>query len=54
MRAQVLDQIVRNFEMTGYPDTGALQDALVQRGNEAAADYPGLDYIVRVEEEWLL
>jgi len=48
---QVLDNIVRRFEATGYPDVTGLQGALVEEGNVAAAAYPGLDYIVRVEEE---
>ena len=48
---QVLDNIVRRFEATGYPDVTGLQGALVAEGNVAAAAYPGLDYIVRVEEE---
>ena len=48
---QVLGNIVRRFEATGYPDVTGLQGALVAEGNVAAAAYPGLDYIVRVEEE---
>ena len=36
-----------NFQATGYPDTGSLQGALVQKGNEAAAKYPKLDRIIK-------
>ena len=50
---EVLDTIVKRFEATGYPDVTGLQGALVDQGNGAAAAYPGLDYIVRVEEERL-
>jgi hypothetical protein len=49
---QVLDNIVKRFAATGYPDVTGLQGALVAEGNAAAAAYPGLDYIVRVEEEF--
>jgi|EP00326_Haptolina_ericina_P031930 peptidyl-prolyl cis-trans isomerase A (cyclophilin A) len=48
----VIEQIVRNYGMTGYKDTGSLQPALIESGNAAAAEFPGLDYIIRAEEEW--
>ena len=44
----VLESIVQRFETTGYPDVTGLQGALVEQGNGAAAEYSGLDYIVRV------
>ena len=50
---EVLDNIVKRFEATGYPDVTGLQGALGEQGNGAAAAYRGLDYIVRVEEERL-
>ena len=45
----VLERIVANFDASGYPDTGALQDGLVANGNAAAADYPLLDRIEACE-----
>ena len=50
----VLDRIVRNFQKTGYPDVTGLQGDLVRQGNSAAAEYPALDSILRVEEEQVL
>ena len=41
----VIDQVVRNFEASAYPDTGRLQGALVAQGNAAAAEFPLLDRI---------
>ena len=45
----VLERIVANFDASGYPDTGALQDGLVANGNAAAEDYPLLDRIEACE-----
>lgn len=42
-----LETVVRNFEASGYPDTGKLQGELVARGNGAAAEFPLLDRITR-------
>jgi len=38
-------RVVSNHEAAGYPDTGELQGALVEQGNDAAANFPKLDYI---------
>lgn len=38
-------RVVSNHEAARYPDTGDLQEALVEQGNSAAANYPKLDYI---------
>jgi len=45
----VLYRVVQNFETAGSPDTAALQSALVERGNEAAAAFPQLDRILSTE-----
>ena len=46
---EVFERVARNFEESGYPDLGGLQSELVERGNEAAADYPKLDRILKAE-----
>ena len=48
---EVFEKVAANFE-ENYPtveDLASLQAALVQRGNEAAADYPNLDRILRAD-----
>jgi len=42
---EVLDRICRKHTHNGYPDTGSLQEELIEYGNAAAAEYPGLDRI---------
>mmetsp|Transcript_26110 Transcript_26110/g.43140 ORF Transcript_26110/g.43140 Transcript_26110/m.43140 type:complete len:201 (+) Transcript_26110:47-649(+) len=39
------EAVAANFKASGYPDTGSLQNALVQQGNIAALKYPKLDRI---------
>jgi len=46
---EVFEKVAANFEASGYPDLGGLQGDIVQRGNEAAAEYPNLDRILRAE-----
>ena len=46
---KVFERVAENFDQSGYPDLGGLQDDLVLRGNEAAAEYPKLDRIVSAE-----
>ena len=46
---EVFAKIAANFEEQGYPDLGGLQADLIERGNEAAAEYPGLDRILRAD-----
>ena len=41
------EQVVANHRRAGYGDTGHLQSALVTSGNDAAAEYPKLDRILR-------
>lgn len=38
-------RVVSNHDAAGYPDTGDLQSALVEQGNEAASEFPELDRI---------
>lgn len=47
VETEVFEKVARNFQATGYPDTGSLQGALVQKGNIAASDYPKLDRIIK-------
>ena len=42
---EVLERVASNFHESGYPDTGALQEALIRKGNGAAAKFPLLDRI---------
>ena len=46
---EVMDRICRKHTHKGYPDTGFLQDALINKGNAGAAEYPELDRIESVE-----
>jgi len=46
---EVMDRICRKHTHKGYPDTGSLQGALIEYGNAAAAEYPGLDRIESAE-----
>ena len=47
---EVFEKVCANFKESGYEgDLSALQDDLIERGNEAAADYPNLDRIIRAE-----
>ena len=46
---EVMDRICRKHTHKGYPDTGFLQEGLVEYGNAAAAEYPELDRIESVE-----
>lgn len=43
---EVFEQVAKNFQASGYPDTGSLQGALVTQGNAAATKYPKLDKIL--------
>ena len=43
---EVFEQVAKNFQASGYPDTGSLQGGLVSQGNAAAAKYPKLDKIL--------
>lgn len=45
----VFERCAANFEASGYPDLGQLQDDLIARGNEAAEAYPRLDRIISAE-----
>ena len=44
---EVFEKVAKNFQASGYPDTGSLQGSLVSQGNAAAAKYPKLDKIVK-------
>ena len=46
---EVMDRICRKRTHQGYPDTGFLQGALIEKGNVAAAEYPELDRIESAE-----
>ena len=46
---EVFETVASNFEERGYPDLGGLQADLIKRGNEAAAEYPDLDRILRAD-----
>ena len=46
---EVMDRICRKHKHHGYPDTGSLQEALIEHGNAAAAEYPHLDRIESAE-----
>lgn len=43
---QTFERVVTNHNLAGYGDTGTLQTSLVNRGNEAASQYPKLDHII--------
>jgi hypothetical protein len=42
---EVIDRICRKHTHNGYPDTGFLQEDLIEYGNAAAAEFPELDRI---------
>ena len=46
---EVMDRICRKHKHHGYPDTGSLQEPLIEHGNAAAAEYPELDRILSAE-----
>ena len=46
---EVMDRICRKHKHHGYPDTGSLQEGLIEHGNAAAAEYPHLDRIESAE-----
>ena len=46
---EVIDRICRKHKGNNYPDTGSLQEGLIEHGNAAAAEFPELDRIESAE-----